>query len=73
MNARIVRAIVTLMLVPLIGCRTYSAKEAFELSAPWDDYQRVVVRSPKGSVALRTADVPEIRISGTKQARTDHR
>ena len=68
MNPRILPAIFTPMLMALIGCRTYGAKEAFELAAPWDDYQRIVVRTGNGSVALRTSDVSEIRISGTKHA-----
>lgn len=50
------------------GCRTYGVDRDFDLTAPWGDYERVVVRSPRGSVEVRAADVSEIRISGTSHA-----
>lgn len=68
MNRRSVLSMFALTLVALIGCRTYSAKQDFDLTIPWNDYRRIVVHSRNGSVALTTADVIEIRISGTKHA-----
>jgi DUF4097 and DUF4098 domain-containing protein YvlB len=50
------------------GCRMYSAREDFELHAPWGDYQRFVVRTRNGSVELTRAEVDDIRIRGTKHA-----
>ncbi len=69
MNRRVALAVFAAMLFTLSGCRTYGVREDLHLTAPWNDYQRVVVRTCNGSVALSTGDVPEIRISGTKHAR----
>ncbi len=68
MNRQVALPMFAVTLFVLSGCRTYCADQRFDLTAPWKDYQRIVVRSPKGSVTLRTADVPEIRISGTMRA-----
>lgn len=54
MNRRIAFPVLTATLFVLSGCRTYCADEHFDLTAPWQGYQRIVVRSPKGSVTLRT-------------------
>ena len=50
------------------GCRTYGTDRSFELTVPWEDYECVVVRSPKGSVELRSINGSQIHISGTKHA-----
>lgn len=68
MSRRVALAVFAVVLFTLSGCRTYSVREDFHLTAAWNDYQRVVVRTRDGSVALGTGDVPEIRISGTKHA-----
>ncbi|UCG33205.1 MAG: DUF4097 family beta strand repeat protein [Phycisphaerales bacterium] len=68
MNRLITTAMFAATPLVLTGCRTYGTEQAFELTAPWKDYERLVVRSPRGSVTLRKTDVPDIRISGTKHA-----
>jgi hypothetical protein len=58
------------MLAALTGCggTLVRVSERFTLNAPWDDYQRVVVRTANGHVELSSGEGDEIRISGTKRA-----
>lgn len=50
------------------GCGgTIQATRDFSLSAPWESYERIVVRTRNGGVELASADVPEIRIRGQKR------
>ena len=50
------------------GCRTFGgsahATRAFSLIKPWQEYERIVVRSQNGRVQLAVADGPEILIEG---------
>lgn len=68
MNRRVVLPMFAATLFVLTGCRMYGTKQDFDLTVPWKDYQRIVVRSRNGSVALSKADLAEIRIRGTKHA-----
>jgi len=58
------------MLGVLTGCgpTLVRVSERFALDIPWDDYQRVVVRTANGHVELFTGEGDEIRISGKKRA-----
>ncbi len=42
--------------------------ESFVLDLPWDDYQRVVVRTRNGHVELLAGDTEALCVSGTKKA-----
>jgi hypothetical protein len=42
--------------------------ESFVLDLPWDDYQRVVVRTHNGHVELLAGETETLRVSGTKKA-----
>lgn len=56
----------TILLIPA-GCgQLVRATRDFELNQPWTDYKRVEVELRNGNVELRSADVPDIRISGRK-------
>jgi len=44
------------------------ATSDFALTAAWDGYERVAVKVRNGRVEVRSDDVPEIRVSGTRQA-----
>lgn len=68
MSRRTIHAVFAVMPLVLAGCRTYGERQDFDLTAPWEDYQRVVVRTSNGSVELSKADVSDIRIRGTKSA-----
>lgn len=64
--------IVVVMLAPLAGCEgaRVRATETFSLSADWNAYQRVVVRTRNGRVHLeRGASGSRIGIEGEKSAR----
>jgi hypothetical protein len=54
----------------LTGCGTTLVRvsERFSLDAPWEGYQRVVVRTANGHVELFSGEGDEIRISGEKRA-----
>jgi hypothetical protein len=69
MDRRIALLMLAAALFVSMGCRMYGAEQDFELTAPWKDYQRIVVRSHNGSVVLKQAGVPDLRIRGTKHAR----
>ena len=43
-------------------------ERAFSYTAPWNDYDRVVVRTRNGDVTLASAHVDQIRIDGTLRA-----
>jgi len=66
------RAVVCLLAVSLtamFGCgRLVSVSREFSVSEPWDDYERVVVRTRNGAVELRSADVEQVHVSGTVRA-----
>ncbi|MBU0641051.1 MAG: DUF4097 domain-containing protein [Planctomycetes bacterium] len=69
MRRRIILPLLVLMAGGMFGCRSLvQASEDFALSAPWQDYQRIVVRTRNGGVGVRTADVGEVKITGTKTA-----
>lgn len=52
------------------GCsQTFKASREFSLSAAWEDYERIVVRSRNGDVSLMPGEGDAITISGVKRAR----
>jgi hypothetical protein len=59
------------LVAALVGCGVapFRASERFVLDAPWDNYERIVVRTVNGDVGLFTDGRDDIRISGTKHAR----
>jgi hypothetical protein len=53
----------------LVGCGSVvRVSRDFSFTAPWEDYQRVVVNTCNGRVALAANGTSEINISGTKRA-----
>jgi len=53
---------------PGCGSTLVRVSERFALDVPWNDYQRVVVRTHNGHVELLTDEGEGIRISGVKRA-----
>jgi DUF4097 and DUF4098 domain-containing protein YvlB len=68
------RSILTLSLCLLAaaatGCGTALVRvsESFALDLPWDNYQRVVVRTHNGHVELLADETEALRVSGVKRA-----
>ncbi|HUU95076.1 MAG TPA: DUF4097 family beta strand repeat-containing protein [Phycisphaerae bacterium] len=53
----------------LVGCGSIvRVSRDFSFTAPWEDYQRVVVNTHNGRVELAATGTSEIDISGTKRA-----
>lgn len=70
MHRRVLVLSLAVMAVALTGCSStlFRASERFGLDVPWDDYERVVVRTRNGHVELLPGASDEIRISGVKEA-----
>jgi hypothetical protein len=58
----------TLVAAPGCGSTLVRLSERFVLDLPWDDYQRVVVRTRNGYVELLADEGEGLRISGVKRA-----
>ncbi len=56
------------MAMQVVGCSTPPLRvtESFSFSQPWNDYERIEVRTHNGKVELRSSDVTEIQVSGVK-------
>ena len=50
------------------GATPFRASESFALDLPWDDYQRIVVRTHNGHVELLADETETIRVAGVKRA-----
>lgn len=67
------RATLSILLVlvtglSVAGCSApLTVREDFTLTAPWQDYTRVEVRTSNGDVDVRVAAGPDIHVRGTKQ------
>lgn len=62
-------AVLILLVAGVGGCVVAAggaaqARRAFERTAPWGDYERIVVRSRNGAVGLKVAPGTEIKVSG---------
>jgi hypothetical protein len=70
MHRRVLALSLAATVVALTGCSPtlFRASEHFGLDVPWDDYERVVVRTRNGHVELLPGASDEIRISGVKEA-----
>ena len=57
----------------IMGCQVAGgmakAEREFSLSAAWQDYEHIVVKSRNGAIELTSADVPEILIDGKMYVR----
>ena len=70
MNRNVVISGLALLALSSAGCsQAFKATREFSLSAAWDDYERIVVRSRNGNVSLMPGEGDEITISGVKRAR----
>ena len=70
MRRSILSLSVCLLAAVAAGCNgtLFRASESFALDLPWDDYQRVVVRTHNGYVELLAHEADDLRISGVKKA-----
>jgi DUF4097 and DUF4098 domain-containing protein YvlB len=70
MRRSILSLSVLLLTVAATGCHgtPFRASESFTLELPWDDYQRVVVRTHNGHVELLAHESDDMCISSVKRA-----
>lgn len=70
MNRNAVISGLALLALSSSGCsHAFKATREFSLSAAWEDYERIVVRSRNGNVSLMPGEGDEITISGAKRVR----
>jgi len=63
-----VLALVSISVTALTGCMVQASRD-FSLTAPWQNYERLVIRNGNGRVTLAAADVAEVRIDAQTRVR----
>ncbi len=68
MKRIVVLALASASVLATLGCAAQATRD-FSMAGPWQDCERLVVRTRNGRVSVAVADVNEVRVDGQKRVR----